>query len=399
MKATFTLLSLIVLLLINTSCKSPTEDGDELKTFDLTTLPEVKTVKLSELGFKNIEYIPLETTDSSLIQRKFSPISFYKVLSGDGFFIIRQFTTVLKFRDDGSFIQKIGTVGRGPGEFQVCHDIDVDELGRIYIVDAWKEKFFKYSENGDLIKIFNSPLVRKAVEFIYFDGKFLCYNQNNLADITNSFNLTDTNGVLLKSFPNKYPFTKHSSAFGFNHENLFYRFDNKIFTKEVYCDTIFEFDNHSFKPHIVIHVGDRLITPAVRSKTEGLEILKKYINPFNLFEFGDFVYYEFQTEMNLFQDNKVFSFIGSKKEDFQALIDAEKGLENDLDGGLNIIPITIKDASTIIAMVEAMELKNYITSDTFINSNPKYPAKKKQLETLANSLKETDNPILILVSI
>jgi len=386
-------------MLFTPGCKSPTKEGDELKTYNLTTLPEVKTVKLSELGFRNIEYIPLETTDSSLIQGKFSPISFYKVLSGDGFFIVRQFTTVLKFKDDGSFIRKIGTVGRGPGEFQVCHDIDVDELGRIYIVDAWKEKFFLYSEKGDLIKIFNSPLERKAVELIYFDGKFLCYNQNNLADIANSFNLIDTNGTVLKSFPNKYPFTKHSSAFGFNHENMFYRFNNKVFTKEVYCDTIFEFENLSFKPHIVIHVGDRLITPEVRSKTDGLGILKKYINPFNLFEFGDFVYYEFQTEMNLFQDNKVYSFIGSKKEDFEVLIDAEKGIENDLDGGLNIIPITIKDESTIIAMVEAMELINYITSDTFISSNPKYLDKKKQLETLTNSLKETDNPILILVSL
>lgn len=399
MKSTSTLLSLIVLLLFNASCKSTIKEIDELKTFDLTTLPEVKNVKLSELGFKNIEYIPLETTDSSLIQRKYSPISFYKVLSGDGFFIVRQFTTVLKFKDDGSFIRKIGTVGRGPGEFQVCHDIDVDELGRIYIVDAWKEKFFKYSENGDLIKIFNSPLVRKAVEFIYFDGKFLCYNQNNLADIANSFNLTDTNGAMLKSFPNKYPFSKHSSAFGFNHENMFYRFDNKVFTKEVYCDTIFEFNNLSFKPHIVIHVGDRLITPEVRSKTDGLEILKTYINPFNLFEFGDFVYYEFQTEMISYQDIKVYSFIGSKKEDFEALIDGHKGLENDLDGGPSIVPITIKDDSTIIAMVEALELKNYIASDTFINSNPKYIEKKKQLETLANSLKETDNPILILVGL
>ena len=28
---------------------------------------------------------------------------------------------------------------------------------------------------------------------------------------------------------------------------------------------------------------------------------------------------------------------------------------------------------------------------------PKYPEKKKELEKLANSLKETDNPVLIIV--
>jgi hypothetical protein len=129
-----------------------------------------------------------------------------------------------------------------------------------------------------------------------------------------------------------------------------------------------------------------------------LDIVKKYINPFNLFEFGNYVYYEFQTDFVLLKGSKVYSFIGSKKDDFKALIDTEKGLVNDLDGGPNIIPITIKDDNTVIAMLEAMELKRYVASDSFRKSNPKYPEKKAELERLANYLKETDNPIIILVS-
>ncbi|MBN1186490.1 MAG: 6-bladed beta-propeller [Bacteroidales bacterium] len=390
-------INILILSLIVLSCNDATKKVEDLKTFDLTSLSETSTLNLSDLGFKDIKYIALETTDSSLIQRKYSPLSFYKILSGNGFFIIRQFTTVLKFRDDGSFIRKIGTVGRGPGEFQVCHDIDVDELGRIYIVDAWKEKFFKYSQNGDLIKTFASPLERKSVEFIYFEGKFLCYNQNAQADVVNSFNVIDTNGTFLKSFPNKYPFTRHE-GFGFNHENIFYRFNNQTFKKEIYCDTVFKFDNLTFRPHIVLQVGNKLITPEIRSKTDGLDISKNYISPLNLFEFGSYVYYEFTREMILFKDTKVYGFIGSKNDDFETLIDAEKGMVNDLDGGPNITPITTKDDNTIIAMIEAMELKNYIASETFKNSNPKYPEKKEKLEKFANTLKETDNPLLILIS-
>jgi len=33
----------------------------------------------------------------------------------------------------------------------------------------------------------------------------------------------------------------------------------------------------------------------------------------------------------------------------------------------------------------------------FKNSSPEYPEKKKELEKLANTLKETDNPVLVLV--
>ncbi len=45
------------------------------------------------------------------------------------------------------------------------------------------------------------------------------------------------------------------------------------------------------------------------------------------------------------------------------------------------------------------ELKQYVESDAFKNSTPKYPEKKKQLEQLANSLNENDNPVLMLVKL
>ena len=80
------------------------------------------------------------------------------------------------------------------------------------------------------------------------------------------------------------------------------------------------------------------------------------------------------------------------------MIDPETGLVNDLDGGPNIIPISTKDDNTVVGMMEAIELKAYVASDTFRNSNPKYPKKKEVLEKLANSLKDTDNPVLIMVS-
>jgi hypothetical protein len=42
-------------------------------------------------------------------------------------------------------------------------------------------------------------------------------------------------------------------------------------------------------------------------------------------------------------------------------------------------------------------LKTRVSDSEFKTSIPKYPEKKKELEKLANSLKETDNPVLILV--
>jgi hypothetical protein len=127
-----------------------------------------------------------------------------------------------------------------------------------------------------------------------------------------------------------------------------------------------------------------------------MELAKNYITPRNFFEFGDYVYYEF-TYKSDFPNTLRYSFIGSKKGNFQILIKPEDGIINDLDGGTNILPLTIKDDNTIIGWVDAPELKTHVASEEFKNSKPKYPEKKKEIEKLANSLKETDNPVLVLV--
>ena len=49
--------------------------------------------------------------------------------------------------------------------------------------------------------------------------------------------------------------------------------------------------------------------------------------------------------------------------------------------------------------IQPYELKIFIASNKFKNSTPKYPEKKKQLEQLANSLNENDNPVLMLVKL
>jgi hypothetical protein len=94
-----------------------------------------------------------------------------------------------------------------------------------------------------------------------------------------------------------------------------------------------------------------------------------------------------------------YSFIGSKKNNFQALFNRNEGIINDLDGGPNILPRTVKDDNTIIALLDIVQLKAHIASEAFKNSNPKYPDKKTELEKMANSLKETDNPVLVLAKI
>ncbi len=88
-----------------------------------------------------------------------------------------------------------------------------------------------------------------------------------------------------------------------------------------------------------------------------------------------------------------------RDEDTYFLLNTEKGITNDIDGGPNINFKTAKDENTVISWINAFELKAHVASDAFKNSTPKYPEKKRELEKLANSLTEQDNPVLMLVSL
>jgi len=356
-------------------------------TFSIKELPKASNLKLSELGFSDIDYIPLETNLESLLKR------ITGLRTCNDFILIQYYTTILKFNPDGSFANKIGTEGRGPNEFTVVHDIDIDEKNkRIYLVSAWQRKFFVYSENGKFLKTIQSPL--NTTSFKVTDYGILCYSINSFGNITSSFNLIDSTGRIIKSYPNKYPWNPPKrSTYIFQYENLYYRFINQLFKKEIYSDTIYSFDKLAFEPHLIIDHGKRLITSKVRTNSSVDQITEDFIRQLNLFEFGDYIYYEFLLGRN------AFSLIGSKKNNSTILIDPEKGIINDVDCGPNIWPKAVKDDKTLICWIDAIELKKYVASEIFKKSVPKYPEKKMELERLANNLKETDNPILILVKL
>jgi len=371
----------LILFLLSKFCSLEAQ----LSEFDIRNLSGVTEIKLSELGFSDIEYIPLETNQSCLLTR------ITDLRAVNDFFLVQYFTTIFKFDKTGKFITKIGTEGRGPNEFTVVHDVDIDpKNGNIYLVSGWQRKFFVYSKDGRFLRTFQSPV--NTTHFRVTDNGILCYSINTFSNIDWSFNLIDTTGRLIKRFANYYRWNlTHKYAFVFQHENIFYRFNNMLFKKEVYSDTVYLFDNYDFKPHLIINAGQRLITPELRTELAPEQIMEKYISPINIFEFGSFIYYEFVV------NRSAFGFIGLGENSFKRLFNLDQGFVNDLDCGPNIHPVTTWDDNTIISWIDALDLKKHIASEIFRNSKPKYPEKKVALEKLADGLNETDNPVLVII--
>ena len=193
----------LVILFVLAGCFLLTNQAEcQSIKFDLKKLPAKRTVKLSEIGVTDIQYIPLKTSPESVIQQ------IRKIIFGKDFFLTQNFTDISIFRYDGSFVTKIGTTGRGPNEFTAAHDVDINpETGSIYIADGWQQKFIVFNKNGKLLRTFKTPLTG-ALNFKLTEDGILCYYQNHMGIVENSFILIDTMGKIIKNFPNKYPWKR-----------------------------------------------------------------------------------------------------------------------------------------------------------------------------------------------
>ncbi len=94
-------------------------------------------------------------------------------------------------------------------------------------------------------------------------------------------------------------------------------------------------------------------------------------------------------------------FLGYKYDNSGGGYRASKAyLINDLDGGVpleNFKYYTEDGQEYFISLIDPIDIKIHVSGNEFKNITPEYPEKKKELEKLAKSQEETDNPVLIMV--
>lgn len=69
-------------------------------------------------------------------------------LVGDGY----QNGRVIRYNAQGDFVSQFGSVGSGPGQFDLIHGIAVDRESRIYVSDRMNHRIQIFSETGELIE-------------------------------------------------------------------------------------------------------------------------------------------------------------------------------------------------------------------------------------------------------
>jgi len=174
-----------------------------------------------------------------------------------------------------------------------------------------------------------------------------------------------------------------------------YIFDHNISYWNQYGDTVFSISPElREKPSFIFSRGNYRLP---KSTIGDPNLLKQYLHVQQIFETSHFlaIYYFYEKRAFVLIDKKnrntFISYLGS---------DGNGGIFNDLDGGTVFLPESYyveNGREYMVGLITPYKLKDFIASKEFTNSTPKYSEKNKELVKLASSIKETDNPILVLI--
>lgn len=276
-----------------------------------------------------------------------------------------------------------------------------DENRNIYLVDRNTIKV--YQLNGRLIRSFSTKdfFNGAARDIKFFNSSLFLADYGEDGTFKYNWVITDTLGNRLS-----YKYSNVKTP-GFLFRGNTYKIGDKLCYYNWLNDTIFSISpDFSFKPGYLFAQGNFRYPENIElNELVAGKKMKTFFRPLSMFETTHFVFLRYA-----FRDKNASILMIDKKnkETYQGYVENYGAcIENDFDGGLHFMPdayqfcyyIDEHDHEYIITLIYPFELKAHVDSETFKNSTPKHPEKKKELELLANNLEENDNPVLMLVKL
>jgi hypothetical protein len=367
---------------ISEAKKHKTENIIQINLYE--AFEKVKTYPLSTIA-ESVDYIALETTKNCLLGDYLKNIF---ITSEDIFIFDYQY--VFHFSKNGKFINKIGKVGRGPGEYNRPMDVSVDTITKnIYILDF--DRLLKYDYNGEFIKV--HKLGKKAMNVKeYKEGIFLTDDMNyQYAEPDNRFSIyfyseDEEKQIAKVDCPkkDKIPFSICSP--------IMYRFNQNTFLKDYWDNTVYKVENpFNLVEHAFINTGkfkfrekdDQSLFTGEKNQGEELVISIE-----NMSESDRFIF--MLANKGLFFYDKT----SGKTQccEFNRLNQKAYNFKNDLTKGPTLIttsfPFKEVDNNTFVTFNHAYEF----FEDGVDTTNPK-------IKKLLQNLQPEDNPILVLVKL
>jgi hypothetical protein len=402
--------ALIALLLF--SCKNnprgdnKISENDPYEFFDINMekgFGNGKTIPLSQIA-SDVEYIVLESREDCMIR----PVVRYYFT--DSLIFIRNFDHILKFSHNGTFIQRIGTSGRGPGEIDLIRNLSFLPDKEILVVQKnYQRELIYFSFTGELIKTLDyEPHIQYFK--IFPDGNFLTYESGFNGTEEVMFCLMNENWDTLSTVSNYSKWTSIPSTIqimiGYPVFEPFYFSRNSYHIKSMYNDTVYKISSDKIEPEYFINLGKYKLPEELRPERLGVSQVQKFRDNSHNYYFAQI----FEASEKIF-----ISAFNNKDSDVPRcliyniltkectlLTDSENnstGFVNDWDGGIDFWPTGQLNDNQVFMPITPLQFKKLVSEEAVKTEDIKYPEKKSKLLKLISSLDETDNPILMVVTL
>jgi len=332
---------------------------------------------------------------------------------------------LLQYKRSGEFVRKIGSYGRGPGEYLQLKGFVIDEkMGIIYTIPNWKKSIGKYDyHSGKFLSeipildldgqpvsennIFNLSLLCDNYGFANLYGG----NRTKMEECDIFYTIDMTNGRIVHRERSKIYGTTNlkidammSPVMNSLFSSVWVDSQNRLNYWESLNDTIyFVKTDNTIKPRIIVNYGQ--FKPDKRAVSMARNEEQMYGNNIMLQSFYESPRYLFFN--HLFDGKKYILSMFDKTSGNQYLLKSllkEEyktnklffGLYNDIDGGFSNMMQYDKDIW--FRSYSATKMIDILTPEHFedVKSKVKYPERLDKLKKFVSNLDENDNPVFVI---
>lgn len=226
-----------------------------LKTLNLSK-QEMANIRYSDL-FSEVVFVPLEVAKNSLIGDVYT-VRIYN----DTLYVFDKFDakSLFLYTLEGKFIRRIGTQGKGPGEYTNPYDFRVNMTNRtISFLDSYTSRIIIYSIEGKHIKDIKLDFLEPATFFAESSNHFyLASVTKGFSDVQYSLKSFTSNGKQSKRWFEFNSFNKEFNMQITPFKSCFFNYQNEVRFFGYFNDTIFSIRNNQVYPFMAIRTDEPL---------------------------------------------------------------------------------------------------------------------------------------------
>ncbi|MCC8197453.1 MAG: 6-bladed beta-propeller [Tannerellaceae bacterium] len=396
---------LLILLITNFACSESVESNYEMIHLG-NILTQVEELSVRDMG-ELINYIPLETTNESLIGKR----AYVRVLKDK--ILVGSFQQPIKMFDKktGKFIRMVGAIGQGANEYTLQDEIPV------FWTDDVQETIYVQTEGSNVLcfDVDGNPLSNiclpddfpslTAVSQITTENKLYIYKQTLFTKEDYKIYMYDLlNGQIKKYFSNSdeiistdfsqmpliisgygsIPISPSCHIFSlkgnkmvlFHTENpCLWTFNREVYFKENFNDTIYQIKGDKINPVFVFDLGNRHCSYEDRFNIEGSQ---NKISIDYILEGKKVLFFVFRTNYYHLQESKTYLGVYNKHD--KSIQVTDKPYMIDAKNSFIIEPLqTATSDGQLVGLIDASSFTGNMNMENILG------------------LSEEDNPIVVIV--